>query len=113
MFLWLALHVIWLSFFCLLGLDNFNYIYFNGDLCLFFPCLHYVTCTHVAVKSIKKQHLVEIRSMGNPPNPVKLALESICLLLGENATDWKAIRSVIMCENFISTIVNFSTENIS
>ena len=37
---------------------------------------------------------VEVRSMGNPPAVVKLALESICLLLGENAADWKAIRQV-------------------
>ena len=50
--------------------------------------------------------------MGNPPTPVKLALESICLLLGENAPDWKAIRSVIVRENFINTIVNFSTDDI-
>lgn len=42
-----------------------------------------------AVKSIRKQHLVEIRSMANPPALVKLALESICLLLGESASDWK------------------------
>ncbi|XP_026741142.1 dynein heavy chain, cytoplasmic isoform X1 [Trichoplusia ni] len=67
-----------------------------------------------AVKSIKKQHLVEVRSMGNPPALVKVALESICLLLGENATDWKAIRAVIMRENFINSIVsNFSTEDIT
>ncbi|KAK8783262.1 hypothetical protein V5799_015396, partial [Amblyomma americanum] len=66
-----------------------------------------------AVKSIKKQHLVEVRSMGNPPFAVKLALESICLLLGESAADWKAIRSVIIRENFINTIVNFSTDDIT
>ncbi|KOB77825.1 Dynein heavy chain [Operophtera brumata] len=67
-----------------------------------------------AVKSIKKQHLVEVRSMGNPPALVKVALESICLILGENATDWKAIRAVIMRENFINSIVsNFSTEDIT
>uniref|UniRef100_A0A8C0WNI1 Dynein heavy chain, cytosolic n=1 Tax=Castor canadensis TaxID=51338 RepID=A0A8C0WNI1_CASCN len=63
-----------------------------------------------AVKSIKKQHLVEVRSMANPPAAVKLALESICLLLGESTTDWKQIRSIIMRENFIPTIVNFSGE---
>lgn len=51
--------------------------------------------------------------MANPPTPVKLALESICLLLGDNAADWKAIRSVIVRENFINTIVNFSTDDIS
>ncbi|KAK7789348.1 hypothetical protein R5R35_002380 [Gryllus longicercus] len=66
-----------------------------------------------AVKSIKKQHLVEVRSMANPPAVVKLALESICLLLGESATDWRAIRSVTMRENFISTIVNFNTEDMT
>lgn len=68
----------------------------------------------IAVKEIKKQQLVEVRSMANPPAVVKLALESICLLLGENASDWKAIRAVVMRENFINSIVNnFSTENIS
>ena len=51
--------------------------------------------------------------MGNPPTPVKLALESICLLLGENAQDWKAIRSVIVRDNFISTVVNFVTDDIT
>lgn len=66
----------------------------------------------IAVKSIKKQHLVEVRSMANPPAAVKLALESICLLLGESTTDWKQIRSIIMRENFIPTIVNFSAEEI-
>ncbi|XP_021916205.1 dynein heavy chain, cytoplasmic isoform X6 [Zootermopsis nevadensis] len=67
-----------------------------------------------AVKSIKRQHLVEVRSMANPPVLVKLALESICLLLGENASDWKSIRAVIMRDNFINTIVsNFSTEDIN
>jgi dynein heavy chain 1 len=67
----------------------------------------------IAVKSIKRQHLVEVRSMANPPLLVKLALESICLLLGENASDWKSIRAVIMRDNFINTIVsNFSTEDI-
>jgi hypothetical protein len=67
----------------------------------------------VAVKSIKKQHLVEVRSMANPPAVVKVALESICLLLGENTTEWRTIRSVTMRENFISTIVNFNTEDIT
>ncbi|RWS14208.1 Dynein heavy chain: cytoplasmic-like protein [Dinothrombium tinctorium] len=66
-----------------------------------------------AVQSIKKQNLVEVKSMSNPPPPVKMALESICLLLGESTTDWKVIRSVLMRENFISTIVNFQTDNIT
>ncbi|GBM53740.1 Dynein heavy chain, cytoplasmic [Araneus ventricosus] len=51
--------------------------------------------------------------MSNPPLPVKMALEAICLLLGEPAPDWKSIRSVIIRENFIPTIVNFSSECLS
>ncbi|KAI5651457.1 p-loop containing dynein motor region d4 domain-containing protein [Phthorimaea operculella] len=65
-----------------------------------------------AVRSIKKQQLVEVRSMANPPSVVKMALESICTLLGEKGDTWKGIRSVVMRDNFISTIVNFETENI-
>lgn len=66
-----------------------------------------------AVQSIKKQNLIEVRSMTNPPAPVKLAMESICLLLGESSNDWKSVRSMIVGENFISTIVNFNSENLS
>uniref|UniRef100_A0A914RGN1 Dynein heavy chain AAA module D4 domain-containing protein n=1 Tax=Parascaris equorum TaxID=6256 RepID=A0A914RGN1_PAREQ len=36
-----------------------------------------------AVKGIRKTQLVEVRSMASPPHLVRLALESICLLLGE------------------------------
>ena len=49
-----------------------------------------------AVKSIKKQHLVELRSMAMPPQIVRMALESVCVLLGEAVTDWKSIRAVTM-----------------
>ncbi|XP_022824429.1 dynein heavy chain, cytoplasmic isoform X2 [Spodoptera litura] len=66
-----------------------------------------------AVRSIKKQQLVEVRSMANPPSVVKMALESICTLLGEKGDTWKSIRSVVMKDNFISTIVNFDTKNIT
>ncbi|XP_055310948.1 dynein heavy chain, cytoplasmic isoform X4 [Sitodiplosis mosellana] len=81
-----------------------------ADLALVEPA---VLDAQQAVKSIRKQHLVEVRSMANPPAIVKLALESICLLLGENASDWKSIRAVIMRENFINSIVTFSTEDIT
>ena len=67
----------------------------------------------VAVKGIKKQHLVEVRTMGNPPPVIKLALESICLLLGQPVADWKEIRQILMKDTFISSIVNFDTEDIT
>ena len=66
-----------------------------------------------AVKSIKKQHLVEVRSLTNPPKTVKMTMESICLLLGEPATDWKSLRQIIMRDNFIPNIIKFSTEDIT
>jgi dynein heavy chain 1 len=64
------------------------------------------------VKGIKRQHLVEIRNLPNPPPLVKLALEAICLLLDQETTDWKTIRGVIMKDDFINTIIQFKTENV-
>ena len=64
------------------------------------------------MKSIKKKDLVEIRSMGNPPPAVKLALEAVCLLMGEAATEWKALRSVIIKDSFIGNLVQLQTEDI-
>ena len=78
------------------------------------PIVHtssYNSCP-TAVKAIKREHLVEIRALRNPPKLVKTALESVCLLLGQQTTDWKEIRSIIMKDNFIPDIVKFSTEDI-
>lgn len=48
--------------------------------------------------------------MANPPAVVKLALESICLLLdATETTDWKTIRSTLNKDSFIPSIVNFDT----
>ena len=67
----------------------------------------------LAVKSIKKQQLVEVRSLANPPKAVKMAMESICLLIGDPTTDWRSIRTILIRDNFIPTIINFSTEDIT
>ena len=67
----------------------------------------------VAVKGIKRQQLVEIRTLVRPPNDVRVAVESICCMLGEGDMEWKDMRSVIMRENFISSIVNFDVEHMS
>lgn len=44
-----------------------------------------------------------------------MCLESVCLLLGEDHVggDWKAIRQIIIRDNFIPTIINFTTDDIS
>lgn len=75
-----------------------------------FYVAHYLSS---AVKGIKRQHLVEVRALPNPPALVKLAIESICLMLGEQDLDWKSLRSILMKENFISLIINYKTEEIS
>lgn len=69
------------------------------------PSCHLVLAP--AVKGIKRQHLVELRSMHSPPVPVKLALESICFLLGESTLDWRSIRGFVIRDNFIPVILNF------
>ena len=48
--------------------------------------------THVYIKLL----LFFLRTMSMPPPAVKLALESVCVLLGESVTDWKSIRSAFM-----------------
>lgn len=75
-------------------------------------CIIIITFKFVAVKGIKKKDLVEVKSMNNPPLLVKLTLESICLLLGEQTTDWKALRAIIVKDNFITNIVNMNTMDI-
>ena len=63
-----------------------------------------------SVQNIKRQHLTEVRSMQNPPAGVKLALESVCTLLGHRAVDWKSIVSIIRRDDFIASIVNYDNE---
>ncbi|KAH6598857.1 hypothetical protein BASA50_003364 [Batrachochytrium salamandrivorans] len=66
-----------------------------------------------SVSSIKKQHLTEIRSMGNPPSAVKMAMESVCILLGNKVDSWKTVQAVLRREDFISSIVNYETSSLS
>ena len=62
-----------------------------------------------AVGNIKKQHLAEVRSMTNPPEAVKLAMESACSVLGHQIEGWKTVQSIIRRDDFISSIQNFET----
>ncbi|KAL3074127.1 hypothetical protein niasHT_033335 [Heterodera trifolii] len=66
-----------------------------------------------AVSGIKKAQLVEVRSMPSPPNAVKIAMEVICLLLGENQTEWKSIRAIMVKGDFIPRILQFNTDSIT
>ncbi|SCV72617.1 BQ2448_4154 [Microbotryum intermedium] len=62
-----------------------------------------------AVSNIKKQQLTEVRSMANPPEAVKLAMESVCTILGFQIDSWKTVQSIIRRDDFIASIVNFDT----
>ncbi|CAN6639183.1 dynein heavy chain, cytoplasmic [Trichomonascus vanleenenianus] len=63
-----------------------------------------------SVSNIKKQHLTELRSMHNPPDAVKMALESVCILLGNRVSSWKDIQHCVRRDDFIPNIVNFDNE---
>ncbi|KAK0531052.1 dynein heavy chain [Tilletia horrida] len=63
-----------------------------------------------SVSNIKKQHLTEVRSMGNPPAPVKNAMESVCIILGHKIENWKSVQGIIRRDDFIASIVNFDTD---
>ncbi|KAK0388532.1 hypothetical protein NLU13_4775 [Sarocladium strictum] len=63
-----------------------------------------------SVSNIKRQHLTEVRSMGNPPSGVRLALDAVCTLLGHKINDWKAVQAVVRRDDFIASIIQFNNE---
>ncbi|GAA97827.1 uncharacterized protein L969DRAFT_96169 [Mixia osmundae IAM 14324] len=64
----------------------------------------------LAVSNIKKQQLTEVRSMTNPPEAVKMAMESVCMALGSKADSWKTVQSFIRRDDFIKSIIDFDTD---
>ena len=63
-----------------------------------------------SVSNIKRQHLTEVRSMASPPSGVRLALDSVCTLIGHKVADWKQIQAVVRRDDFIASIINFDNE---
>ena len=63
-----------------------------------------------AVGNIKRQHLTEVRSMGNPPDGVKRSLEAVCTLLGHKVDSWKTIQAIVRRDDFIASIVGYDNE---
>ena len=79
----------------------------NADLAKAEPA---VLDAQESVKNIKRQHLTEVRSMGNPPAGVKLALEAVCTLLGHKIDSWKTIQGIVRSDDFIASIVGYDNE---
>lgn len=63
------------------------------------------------VQNIKKQHLTEIRSMSNPPNAVKITMESVCCLIGYEVNSWRDVQLIVRKDDFIASIVSFDNEH--
>lgn len=63
-----------------------------------------------SVSNIKRQHLNEMRAMLNPPSAVKITMEAVCIMLGYKVDSWKAVQSVLRREDFIGSVVNYSTD---
>ena len=59
---------------------------------------------------MKNQHLVKVRSLPMSPRLMKMSMESTYPLTGEPATEWTSINSVLIQENIIPTLINFSTD---
>ena len=70
-----------------------------------------VLAAQESVSNIKKQHLTEVRSMGNPPAGVKLALEAVCTLLGHKVDNWKTIQAIMRRDDFIASIVRYDNQS--
>lgn len=62
-----------------------------------------------AVSNIKRQHLQEVRSMANPPEAVKITMESVCTALGHKIDNWRTVQQIMRGDDFIQRIVNFDT----
>lgn len=68
-----------------------------------------------SVQSIKRTQLDEVRALGTPPAPVKLALEAVLVVLGHDPStlDWAEIRRVLRASDFIQTVCGFKSESFS
>ncbi|TGZ77375.1 dynein heavy chain [Ascodesmis nigricans] len=63
-----------------------------------------------SVSNIKRQQLNEVRVMNQPPNAVRVAMESVCVLLGHKVSNWQNVRDIIRRDDFITSIVNYDNE---
>ncbi|PWW79978.1 hypothetical protein C7212DRAFT_355935 [Tuber magnatum] len=63
-----------------------------------------------SVGNIKKTHLNEVKVMGKPPLAVRLAMESVCTLLGHKVDAWSTVQSIVGRSDFVSSIINFDNE---
>ena len=66
-----------------------------------------------SVRGIKKRDLDEIKNLARPPNNVKLTLECVAIMLGENKIEWTDVRKLLAKTDFIPSILNFDADKLS
>ncbi len=66
-----------------------------------------------SVRGIKKRDLDEVRALSRPPNNVKLTLECVAIMLGENKVEWSDVRKLLSKSDFIPSILNFDADKLS
>ena len=66
-------------------------------------------CLGQSVSQIKKNQLDETRAYANPPVPVKMTLECIAMLFGQD-TKWDNIKRMLAKPDFIKDVLQFRTE---
>lgn len=82
----------------------------NDDLAATEPLIEQAS---QGVQNIKKSQLNELRSLNNPPEPVKITLEAVCLLLGlKNDGGWRQVLGAVRGDEFIPRIVHFDTSQL-
>ncbi|KIJ45695.1 hypothetical protein M422DRAFT_778888 [Sphaerobolus stellatus SS14] len=62
-----------------------------------------------AVNNIRRSQMQEVRAMANPPEAVKLAMESACTILGNKVDSWRTVQGIIRQDNFQQRILGFDT----
>jgi len=67
-----------------------------------------------SVKSISKDHLNELKAMGNPPAQVKYAIEAVVTLISNQAKkpDWNECKQYIKNDKFIQNVMNFDKDSV-
>ena len=67
-----------------------------------------------SVRGIKKRDLDEVRNLARPPENVKLTLECVAIMMGEEANiEWTNVRKLLAKADFIPTILNFDADKLS
>ena len=65
-----------------------------------------------ALKSLTKSDITEVKSFANPPNAVKVVMEGVCIMLGEEPK-WDASKKLLGKSDFLDLLQNYDKDNIA